>query len=158
MLFKTFAAASLIAAASAQGGLNQTLAGIPALSNLTSYLALLPDLAANLATLSNVTLLAPNNDAFTKLLSAAQSSGLLNNTALINSLFTYHVLNGTYNSSQITSTPQFLPTLLQASSNFTTLASGAVVEGVKSGNKTVFYSGALANSTVVDAVSRECVI
>src|SRR5262245_60360096 len=51
----------------AQQSLNATLSGNQDLSNLTSFLALNPSLLSQLSNATNITILAPNDDAFNEL-------------------------------------------------------------------------------------------
>ena len=132
--------------------LTATLAGSPNLSNLTALLSSYPDFLAQLAGATNVTILAPSNDAFTKLAGSPIISAIsANDTGVIESLVNYHILNGTINSSQITTTPAFAPTHL-TNTAFTNVTGGQRVEALKdeSGN-VVFYTGLLSNSTVTTA-------
>jgi uncharacterized surface protein with fasciclin (FAS1) repeats len=132
--------------------LTTAISSNPSLTNLTQYLGLFPQIVSTLAGLTNITLLAPNNDAFTKLLSGPAATQVnAQNTALVNALFTYHVLDGTYRSTDITSKPAFIPTAL-VDPAYTNLTSGQRVEAVASGQKVVFYSGLLGKSTVTQAV------
>ena len=152
MHFKTLTLAALASAASAQN-LTAVLAGIPSLSQLETYLKLYPTVAQSLAAAQNVTLLAPNNDAFAKFLTSPEGQSLqANNTALIESFFSYHILDGIHYASTFNSTPQFIPTALSPTTNLTLLQPGAFVEGVTSGNGTQFWSGVLTESNVVSAV------
>jgi len=124
----------------------------PNLSNLTQYLGLYPQIVQTLSSLTNITLLAPSNEAFTKLLSgpgAAQANP--SDKSLITALFTYHVLNGTYFSTDITSKPAFIRTAL-VDPAYTDLTSGQVVEAVMSDKEVDFYSGLLQKATVTQAV------
>lgn len=147
----SLAAFASLAAAQAMN-LTAALSSNPNLSNLTQFLGLYPNIVAQLSTLSNVTLLAPNNDAFTKLLSGPAAAQInAQDTALINALFSYHVLDGTYRSTDIKSTPAFVPTAL-VDPAYTNLTSGQRVEAVVAGKEVVFYSGLLQNSTVTQAV------
>jgi uncharacterized surface protein with fasciclin (FAS1) repeats len=124
----------------------------PHLSNLTQYLGLFPDIVTKLETLTNITLLAPSNDAFTKLLASPAAAQVnASDTALINALFSYHVLDGAYHSADITSKPTFIPTAL-VDAAYTNLTSGQRVEAVAAGKEVVFYSGLLTKSTVTQAV------
>ncbi|KIW30456.1 uncharacterized protein PV07_06198 [Cladophialophora immunda] len=144
MLFRTWTASALVGMAVAQD-LTTILANTPELSNLTSYLGLFPDLTATLASLKNITLLAPNNNAFARLLNSSAGAALVqNDTSAIQALFTYHVLNGTYADF---SDKQFVPTLLQPS-QFTNVTGGQVVEAVSNKNQAVFISGLLNNASV----------
>ena len=153
MHFKnTLAVAALASVASAQN-LTEVLSGIPSLSNLTSYLQLLPSVATALAAAQDVTLLAPSNDAFTKLLSSpAAASFNLNDTAFVDAFFSYHVVVGTRYASSFNTTPEFLPTALLPSTNYTLLQPGAAVEAVATNSSVVFTSGLLTQSTVTSAV------
>jgi uncharacterized surface protein with fasciclin (FAS1) repeats len=145
MLFKSLAVSALAAAALAQD-LTTLLANRTELSNLTTYLGLFPDLVGQLASLQNITLLAPNNDAFARLLNSSAGAALVqNDTTLIQALFTYHVLEGTY--TNFTDT-QFIPTLLQPP-QFTNVTGGQVVEAVAGDNSTAFFSGLLNNASSI---------
>jgi uncharacterized surface protein with fasciclin (FAS1) repeats len=121
----------------------------PNLSNLTQYLGFFPQIVSQLSSSTNITLLAPSNDAFTKL--AATTKVNAQDTALINALFTYHVLDGAYHSADITSKPTFIPTAL-VDPAYTNVTSGQRVEAVASGEEVVFSSGLLTKSTVTEAV------
>jgi uncharacterized surface protein with fasciclin (FAS1) repeats len=149
-LLSLVAFASLAAAQTMN--LTAALSSDPNLSNLTQFLGLYPNIIAKLSTLSNVTLLAPNNDAFAKLLSGPAAAQInAQDTLLINAFFSYHVLDGAYRSTDITSKPAFVPTAL-VDPAYTNLTSGQRVEAVTSGKEVVFYSGLLQNSTVTQAV------
>lgn len=147
----SLAAVASLAAAQTMN-LTGALSSNPNLSNLTQFLGLYPQVVAQLANLTNITLLAPNNDAFTKLLASPAGAQInAQDTPLINALLSYHVLEGTYLSSTITSKPAFAPTVLMNPA-YTNLTSGQRVEAVTSGKEVVFYSGLLTNSTVTQAV------
>jgi len=153
MQYKLLSLAALAASASAQQMMNLTaaLGNTPELSNLTTSLGLYPDLVSQLSQLSNITLLAPSNEAFAKLLnSSAGEAFQANNTKLITALFSYHILNGTYYASNVTNQSAFIPTALR-NPQYTNVTGGQVVEAVMSNNNVVFYSGALMNSTVTGA-------
>jgi uncharacterized surface protein with fasciclin (FAS1) repeats len=149
-LLSLAAFASLAAAQSVN--LTAAITSDPNLSNLTQYLGFYPEIIQTLSGLTNITLLAPSNEAFTKLLSgpgAAQVNA--SDKSLVTALFTYHVLNGTYFSTNITSEPAFIRTAL-VDPKFTNLTSGQVVEAVTSDKKVDFYSGLLQKATVTQAV------
>jgi len=124
----------------------------PNLSNLTQYLGMYPEVVETLSSLTNITLLAPNNEAFTKVVSSP-GVGQINalDKSLITALFTYHVLEGTYFSTDFTSKPAFIRTALVEPA-YTNLTSGQVVEAVVSDKKVDFYSGLLQKATVTQAV------
>jgi uncharacterized surface protein with fasciclin (FAS1) repeats len=142
----SLAAATSLAAAQSMN-LSAALGSNPNLSNLTQYLGLYPNIIQQLSNATNVTLLAPNNDAFTKALSGPVN---VSDTSLINAVFSYHVLDGLYPASAITSKAAFIPTAL-VDSTYTNLTSGQRVEAIKAGKEVVFYSGLLQNSTVTQA-------
>ena len=145
---KALTLAALAATAVAQGTQNLTaaLSSSPQLSNLTTYLGAVPGLVSQLSGLTNITLLAPNNAAFTELLSSPAGAALTGgDQAAIQALFSYHVLNGTYASFNKT---QFVPTALMPPM-FTNVTGGQVVEAVPSGGMVSFFSGGLMNSSVV---------
>lgn len=150
---KLLSLAALASVATAQN-LTAVIASNPNLRNLTQYLGFFPQIVTQLQNMTNITLLAPSNEAFEKLLSGPAASQVqANDTSLIDALFSYHILDGKYMSSNFTSAPQFVPTKLVAA-NYTNLASGQRVEGLKSGNSTTFYSGLLSNTTITQAVRR----
>lgn len=156
MQFKHLPILALASYALAQGSngtqsLNATLAGTPELSNLTSFLSMNPALLSTLSTATNITILAPNNDAFGQLVNSSAGQALASDPGLITALLTYHVLNGTYPASSITNMSAFVPTLL-TNETYANVTGGQVVEGVMIGEDVVFYSGLLQNSTVSQAV------
>ncbi|KAL9130543.1 MAG: hypothetical protein Q9217_001311 [Psora testacea] len=152
MQYKFLSVAALAAGAAAQTmNLTASLMATPDLSNLTQYVSLFPQLLSTLASANNITILAPSNEAFAKFLNSPAGSAITNNdTATIQALLQYHVLNGTYPASAITEKPAFVPTLLSDTS-YANVTGGQVVEAIKQGDSVVFYSGLLANSTVTTA-------
>ncbi|KAF9632049.1 hypothetical protein BFW01_g2911 [Lasiodiplodia theobromae] len=127
--------------------LNATLSGIPELSNLTSYYISLPDSLSALSAARNITILAPSNNAFEQLLSSPLGAALTNDPDLVQAMLTYHVLNGSYSSSQITEDSQFIPTLL-TDPRYTNVTGGQRVEVEKEDGNDVFYSGLRQNLTL----------
>src|SRR5258706_1529220 len=108
MLFKSLAVSALAGAALGQD-LVTLLQETRELSNLTTYLSLFPDLVGQLSAAQNITILAPNNEAFATFLNSSAGEALNNNdTEAIQALFTYHVLTGTYES--FGNETQFIPT------------------------------------------------
>jgi uncharacterized surface protein with fasciclin (FAS1) repeats len=101
--------------------------------------------------LSNITILAPSNDAFAKI-DNQTLSGLATNEGLLTAVLQYHVLNGTYPASAITNSSVFVPTAL-TNKLFTNVTEGQVVEAKINDGNVTFYSGLLSNSTVTTAVS-----
>ena len=151
MHWKYLSLAALAAGSSAQMmNLTSVLASQPSLSNLTSFVSMFPQLLSTLSTATNVTILAPSNEAFAAILNSSIIAQ--NNSAAIQALLMYHVLNGTYPASAVKSTPAFIPTLLN-NPMYANVTGGQVVEAVTQGTSVEFYSGLLQNSTVTTAVS-----
>lgn len=149
------ALASLIAAQDSGNdtqSLNATLAGNDQLSNLTSLLSLNPALINALSQARDITILAPSNDALTEFVETDAGRIISGDPGLLSALLQYHVLNGTFQASQVTNQSAFIHTLL-TNETYTNVTGGQVVEAVQVGNETVFYSGLLQNSTVTTAVS-----
>ncbi|KAJ9602380.1 hypothetical protein H2200_013235 [Cladophialophora chaetospira] len=149
MLFKSLALSALASAALAQEAqpqpdLTTLLSNQTELSNLTTYLGLFPDFVGQLGSLQNITLLAPNNEAFATFLNSSAGAALAqNDSALIQAVFSYHVLNGSYsNFSEVA----FVPTLLQPP-QYANVTGGQVVQAVPGDNSTAFFSGLLANAS-----------
>ena len=156
MHFKYLSLAALAATASAQSTMNLTgtLAGNSNLTNLTTYLGFLgAPFQTQLANMKNVTILAPSNKAFAAFLNSSMGAAIkLNNTAAIQAVLLYHVLNGTYNSSAIKTTPSFIPTMLN-NSTYSNVTGGQRVEAMTVGSNVTFVSGLLTHSNVIQAVS-----
>ena len=112
------------------------LASQPSLTNLTSFLSSFPQLLSALSTAQNITILAPSDEAFSAILSSPIITQ--NDSAAIETLLTYHVLNGTYPASDVKSTPAFLPTLLK-NSKYSNVTGGQVVEAIMQGTSVEFF-------------------
>jgi uncharacterized surface protein with fasciclin (FAS1) repeats len=154
MQIKTLISLALATAVSAQNTMNLTaaLGSVPELSNLTQTLGLFEALVAGLAMTPNITILAPSNTAFGELMSGPGAAAL-NDTALIQAVLQYHVLNGTYYAANVTETPAFIPTALMNTS-YTNVTGGQVVKAMTMDGNVFFYSGLLANSSVAQPVSQ----
>ncbi|KAI9870631.1 MAG: hypothetical protein M1830_004025 [Pleopsidium flavum] len=152
MQFKHLSLAALAATASAQNmNLTSVLTSNPDLSNLTSYVSLYPQMLMQLSNATNITILAPSNEAFNKFMNSSMGAAVkANDTALIQSVLMYHVLNGTHNSSSIMNTTSFIPTMLN-NPMFANVTGGQRVEALMTGKNVTFFSGLLANSTVTKA-------
>jgi uncharacterized surface protein with fasciclin (FAS1) repeats len=109
------------------------------LSNYTEILDILSEL-------SNVTILAPENAALEGFLEDWDESDV----GLLTAILSYHVLNGTYFSDNVTDTPAFIPTLL-SNETYTNVTDGQVVEVVSSGDNVTFYSALRQQSNVTQA-------
>ncbi|KAI4101996.1 MAG: hypothetical protein L6R37_004661 [Teloschistes peruensis] len=127
------------------------LGATSSLSTLAATVKSVPGLAESLGSASNVTILAPSNEAFQMFLSTPAAAALAaNDTAAIQAVLSYHILNGTYPASAVMEMPAFIPTMLNNSA-YANVTGGQVVEAVKQGDKVVFYSGLLSNATVTTA-------
>ncbi|KFA65072.1 hypothetical protein S40285_03097 [Stachybotrys chlorohalonatus IBT 40285] len=118
------------------------------LSLLGTLLATQPDLVETLGGLSNITLLAPSNDAITEFLGDMEVSDLDPND--VAALLTYHVLNGTYYASDIPEEAVFVPTLL-TDDDYSTVTGGQVVEAMAEDDSVYFTSALRVRSTVEEA-------
>lgn len=145
---------SLIATGFALGvaAQNQTLlealGSVSSLSNLTTYLQLFPSFLSTAEGLSNITLLAPNNDAFELAINSDQGAPSTND--LVSAIFSYHVLNGTY--SNFSTNATFIPTALLPGA-YANVTGGQRVEAIgatdQDTSSATFYSGLLQNSSTV---------
>ncbi|PQE27451.1 hypothetical protein CJF31_00009051 [Rutstroemia sp. NJR-2017a BVV2] len=135
---------ALASLCSAQNLTSVLAANNSTLSTLTSLVAARPALLATLGSAKNITILAPTNDAFSKL----NTTGL--SDADITAVLTYHVLSGTYPSSAFTNNSQFLPSLL-VSSPYTSLSGGQVVDAKLADSKATLTTGLAQDSTVTTA-------
>ena len=153
MQFKLLSLAAMAAAVSAQTmNLTGALTSNPDLSNLTTFVNLYPQLATALGAAKNVTILAPSNAAFAKFMNSSAGSAIAaNDTAAIQALLMYHVLNGTYPASAVSSNASFIPTMLN-NMKYSNVTGGQRVEAIKVGQNVTFFSGLLQNSTVTKAV------
>ena len=145
--------AALAAVASAQS-LTSVLSATPELTNLTSLVALFPDLAAELGKATDITILAPSNDAFETALQHAgpQGRAILNDKAYIKALLTYHVLNSKVPAANFKTSPAFIPTLLTPPA-LTNVTGGQVVEGLIKGQNIEVVAGLGEVSKVIKGVS-----
>lgn len=153
MQLKLLSLTALWSVAVSAQNLTSVLTSDPQLSNLTTYVQQFPALLQQLSQATNITILAPSNEAFNKLISSPAGAAIQANfTAAIQALLTYHVLNGTYPASSIGSTPAFVPSLLN-DARFSNVTGGQRVEATKQGNVVTFTSGLKAMSNVTRAVS-----
>jgi uncharacterized surface protein with fasciclin (FAS1) repeats len=152
MQFKYLSIAAFMGVAAAQQqNLTAALSSSPQLSNLTTFVSQFPQLLQSLSQASNITILAPSNDAFSEFLSSDAGGMLASDPGLLQAVLQYHVLNGSYPSSAITNTTAFVPTLLTNASYANVTGGQRVAAALVDGNVT-FFSGLLANSTVTQAV------
>lgn len=144
-----------IAAATAQqtpGNLTSVLADNDNLSSLAALLEEYPDLLETLGGASNITLLAPSNDAIDQFNSSGALANAQDISGAVPATLQYHVLDGMIMGDDISNTPTFAPTLLD-DNDYTSL-DNQVVEAVTEGGDVVFFGGFRNNATVSEAVSR----
>jgi uncharacterized surface protein with fasciclin (FAS1) repeats len=146
---------SILALASFAFAQNETVPTLAAALNATEELSILQSVIPAsvleaLAGLTGITIVAPSNSAFEKIDNETLSA-LTADEGLLTALLQYHVLNGTFLSTDITNTSAFVPTALM-NPMFTNVTGGQVVEAVAMDGSVVFYSGLLTNSTVTTAV------
>lgn len=139
---------AMTAAAQSNQTLVQALSSQPSLSNLTTYLSLFPDFLSRLEGLTNITILAPSNNAFE--LARGTDQGVPGTSELVDAIFSYHVLNGSF--ANFTTMSDFIPTIL-GEGMYANVTGGQVVEAIGARDQTTssatFYSGLLQNATTV---------
>jgi len=157
MRFQNIATLALAAAvASAQdlttgGNISSTTNGTVPLANdqLNSFWTLLSqfNLLNSVSQMTNVTLLAPSNNALARL----NTSGIAITPELVTALISYHTLNGTILSTALSNeTSTFAPTHL-TNPAFSNVTGGQVVEAILANNTAYFYSGLKNNVSVTSA-------
>ncbi|KAF2235953.1 beta-Ig-H3/fasciclin [Viridothelium virens] len=130
--------------------LTSVLQGNSDLSTLTSTLQKFPSLLQSLGSASNITILAPTNEAFNALFATPAGMAAQNDDGLLQAVLQYHVINGTYPASSIPSSGAFVPTLL-TNSSYTNVTGGQRVEGISQNGNVTFFSGGKATSNVTQA-------
>lgn len=145
----------------AQGDLAALLASQDDLSTLLELVGLVDGLADTLSSATNITILAPTNEAFANVprdIPEGQAIELRNDTVAIGALLANHVFRGAYPSSVITDVPTFAQTLLDdsyitAQQPFSNFTGGAYNGLVRNGQDVCILSGEQTISTVTEAVS-----
>ncbi|PWW76858.1 Fasciclin-domain-containing protein [Tuber magnatum] len=119
----------------------ELLSGRPELSNFTSFASRDSGFITTLSSASNITVLAPNNEAIANAMKSMPSN-ILNRADHVRSLLDYHVLNGTYRSADLGDKPKFWPTILNHE-HFANLTAGEqqVVKAVLMDDHGALYSG-----------------
>lgn len=126
--------------------------------NLTEFTTLLTtqygDIYANLSFQNDVTILAPNNDAFAKIPYSTLGPAFQSNQSnTIRSVLEYHIIPGLHPADSYNGSFQFTPTWLN-DKTYTNVTGGQVVGGVQqAGNVNIYTSGMGSRSTLVQAVS-----
>ena len=148
---------TLLAAAKAVAAQAPTLAEVLAaqsetLSSLTTWVQSQEAVYSLLAGAEDITILAPSNKAFEELANSPLASQLTSDPNFLTAFLSYHVLNGTYYASNLTSSPQLvLPTLLDLANYENVTGPQKVISRVSDGGVS-FLSGGGSLSTVQTAV------
>ncbi|KAL8759866.1 MAG: hypothetical protein Q9199_000431 [Rusavskia elegans] len=130
--------------------LTQLLQSNKNLSQFTTLLTSYGDIYANLSFQSDVTILAPNDDAFNKIpYSSLGPAFEANQSQIVRSILQYHILPGLHPAGGYNGSFSFDRTWLQNTS-YTNVTGGQVVGGVQqAGNVNVFTSGLGSRSTLI---------
>ncbi|PPR07635.1 hypothetical protein CVT26_001703 [Gymnopilus dilepis] len=144
-----FPLALTVASASATTLLD-LLQGQSQLSNLVTLLNAQPAVVSALTSATNITLLAPHNDALMTFLNSPAGTAAAATPGAVAALLEYHAINGVFKSTAFTSTPVFVSTLL-TNTSFTNVTGGQVVEGVAQNGGVSIFSGLKAKSSVTTA-------
>lgn len=126
------------------------LAGQSELSRLSALVKSLPVLVQQFNSADNFTFLAPNNDAISSWLATNRS------TDYLQAALQYHLLNGTYASASIPSTPVFVPTAL-TNASYCNITGGQRVKASNNGHL-AFGSALNTTSNAVLIVSKYCIL
>lgn len=145
-MFKSLTLASLLALASAQS-LTEVIANTTELSTLGSLLTANPDLAGQLGALSNVTILAPSNEALSAFTNSSAGEAAAD-PAVLTAVLQYHILQGTYQADQIPDDLAFVPSVLN-NTQYANVTGGQVVGVEREDDDVTLFSGLLQNSSVV---------
>lgn len=156
----TFALVACIAAVLAQSpSLSELIESQSDLSILGTALGLVPELAETLTGLSGITILAPTDSAFQALLGGETTqegfSISQRDAKAVARILSYHVLNGTYTSSDFSEVPTYVNSLLLPSSEDpfpSNVTEGQNVGLVLDGENATILSGDLQTATVSQAV------
>lgn len=120
------------------------------LSAYYGYLTYWPA-AERLANLTNITVLAPTDDAWLQS-SYVQGQGTPSGNALIGAVMQYHALQGAYRSTDFNTSWSFMPTCLD-DPDYTNVTGGQKLEVYYIGNDLNFISGGAAEAGAVIVVS-----
>ncbi|KAL3420134.1 fasciclin domain-containing protein [Phlyctema vagabunda] len=152
MFYKNLLLTALATTGSAQTLLEALSAQNSSLSSLNALLGTQTELVASLGAASNITILAPNNAALAAFLNSSAGAAAASNPDAVAALLSYHVLQGTYDASVFSETPQFIPTLLN-NATYSNVTGGQVVQlelvDEDDTQTATIFSGLLSNSSVV---------
>lgn len=151
MHFTLLSLAALASAAAAQS-LVDTFKSDPDLSTFSEIGSKYPALVANLESRNSTTILVPTNEAFSEWAPTALGKIIATSDAAVQALLAYHVLGAKVPASAFTTTPAFVPTLLNSPA-YTNVTGGQVVEGKLNGTTIEITSGLAEVSRVVKGVS-----
>ncbi|KAL9009917.1 MAG: hypothetical protein Q9173_005095, partial [Seirophora scorigena] len=154
-LFAFFSTAFVALAQQNSRDLTQLLQSNKNLSEFTTLLTSYGDIYANLSFQSQVTILAPNNDAFNKIPYTILGPAFeANQSQIVRSVLQYHILPGLHPSASYNGTFSFDKTWMQDTS-YTNVTGGQVVGGVEqAGDVNIFTSGMGTRSTLITANLR----
>lgn len=107
----------------------------------------MPQFTQALTTISNITILAPSNDAFEKAIK--EMPNLTNDTNMVTALLQYHIISGVMMSTDFTETPQFISTFM--GTPFSMVTGNQKVELLKMDNMAMVFSGFKQMSAVTKA-------
>lgn len=107
----------------------------------------MPQFTQALTMQSNVTILAPSNDAFEQAMKAMPT--LTNDMNMVTALLQYHIISGVMMSSAFTETPQFVSTYMGMP--FAMVTGNQKLELVKMDNMAMIFSGFKQMSSVSKA-------
>lgn len=117
----------------------------------TGLLQTVPDVISALSTVQNVTIFAPSNDAFAKLMARnPRSAELARNPRALTAVLQYHVLLGRIPASDFTEVSKFPSTLLNAP--FANVTGGQRLQLAFVNNRAMLFSGYKQGANVVTAV------
>lgn len=123
----------------------ETIPTFPELSQLQSYIEMLPRLSAELTNVDNYTLLAPTNDAFDAWLGTTTPEPTLDD---IEATLFYHLIHGIYPVASFTKKPQFASSFL-TNTSYTNVTSGQAIElSLSSSQSPLITSGNMTNTSI----------
>jgi transforming growth factor-beta-induced protein len=112
--------------------ITSVLASNAELSSLNGQVNRLPHFSAYLDGLTDITFLAPSNDALASFFSSATGKAASQDSTMMEAILTYHIQNGTWYepaNSPATGMPHFIRTAL-SSPQYTNVTRGQYVEGI----------------------------
>lgn len=149
---KHIIAVAFMASGTHAANFSEAISGVPELSNMSAYITQNSSLESMFDAEDNVTILAPNNNAFSDLVYVQPNgSAPLANMSLISGILQYHILKGAYNSSDFTNKSRFIHSYLN-DTLYTNVTDGQVVHIVKENDTVHCYSGLQNDAQVVNQV------